>query len=222
MRKYAPLSSAILWAVAASIALEVIAQCLPPHYSPVSQPESDLAVGPFGWVESISLLMRGLVTLMFLRVVLGLAPAGRRPPLGAFVLGISALGKVVLALAPTDLTARPETMHGVVHAIAALTAFLFGTAGQVLLARNAEVPWRRWLVGVSWVSVAACVVVVGTLPIYAQIHVWGLLERTLTVLFLGWIVLGTLNLRRRRVGHADTGAALDGGARAEMPTSAGQ
>ena len=29
--------------------LNVIAQLLPPHYSPITQAISDLAVGPYGW-----------------------------------------------------------------------------------------------------------------------------------------------------------------------------
>ena len=51
-----------------AVLIEVIVQGLPPHYSPVSQPESDLAVGPYGFLEAISFFMRGALTLVFIAV----------------------------------------------------------------------------------------------------------------------------------------------------------
>lgn len=44
------------------VALDVVAQLLPPHYGPVRQAESDLGVGPFGWVMSVNFIVRGLLT----------------------------------------------------------------------------------------------------------------------------------------------------------------
>ena len=41
------------------IVLDAIAQALPPHYSPISQAESLLAVGPYGYIMTINFLNRG-------------------------------------------------------------------------------------------------------------------------------------------------------------------
>lgn len=51
----------ILYAV-----LDVIAQSLPPHYSPISQAESDLAVGRFGFIMTLNFLNRGVLSYIYL------------------------------------------------------------------------------------------------------------------------------------------------------------
>ena len=44
----------------------MVAQLLPPHYSPISQAESDLAVGKFGFIMTINFLNRGVLSLLFI------------------------------------------------------------------------------------------------------------------------------------------------------------
>ena len=44
--------------IALYLVLDVVAQMLPPHYSPVRQAESDLAVGPYGYVMTINFVVR--------------------------------------------------------------------------------------------------------------------------------------------------------------------
>ena len=36
------------------VVLDVVAQVLPPHYSPISQAESLLAVGPYGYIMTVN------------------------------------------------------------------------------------------------------------------------------------------------------------------------
>jgi len=67
-------------------------------------------------------------------------------------LAVSGTGRFVLGLVPTDLTALPETVHGTVHVVVALTSCLLGASGQLLLARRAEVASRRLLI--AWVALA--------------------------------------------------------------------
>jgi hypothetical membrane protein len=43
------------------IVLDVVMQMLPPHYS-LRQAESDLAVGPYGWIMNINFVIRGLLS----------------------------------------------------------------------------------------------------------------------------------------------------------------
>ena len=47
------------------VILDVIAQVLPPHYSPISQAESLLAVGPYGYIMTVNFLIRGVFSLLF-------------------------------------------------------------------------------------------------------------------------------------------------------------
>ncbi len=45
------------------VVLDSVAQWLPPHYSPIGQAESDLAVGPYGFIMRINFLLRAGVSL---------------------------------------------------------------------------------------------------------------------------------------------------------------
>jgi hypothetical membrane protein len=59
------------------VALDIIAQALPPHYSPISQAESDLAVRPYGYVMSINFIVRGLLSLTAVLALRGIDPRNR-------------------------------------------------------------------------------------------------------------------------------------------------
>lgn len=45
------------------VVIDVIAQLLPPHYNAIIQAESDLAVGPYGFLMTINFVIRGLLSL---------------------------------------------------------------------------------------------------------------------------------------------------------------
>ena len=57
-----------------SVLLEVSVQLLPPHYNPLSQPESDLAVGPYGFLMALNFVVRGIVYLTFLVAFINAVP----------------------------------------------------------------------------------------------------------------------------------------------------
>jgi hypothetical protein len=207
LRRPRALLGVVLGGVALSIVAEIVAQCLPPHYSPVSQTESALAVGPYGFLEACNLFVRGLVTVAFLGAFVQIVPAPLRSRRGVVLLGVSAAAKIVLAFAPTDLTPRPETVHGIIHAVAAVASFLSGAIGQLLLAirvaRGRDLgTWGVLFVAIAWISVALAVVDIATLPIASRIGVWGLLERALSALLLGGLVLESLELWPHAPAHA--------------------
>jgi hypothetical protein len=51
------------------VVLDAIVQVLPPHYSPISQAESLLAVGPYGYIMTVNFLNRGVFSLLFVYVL---------------------------------------------------------------------------------------------------------------------------------------------------------
>jgi len=63
-------SSRLFWIVLVGIilyaVLDVVAQILPPHYNPISQAESDLAVGKFGLIMTINFVNSGVLSLVFI------------------------------------------------------------------------------------------------------------------------------------------------------------
>ncbi len=83
--------------------VDVVLQQLPPHYSPVRDAESNLAVGPFGWVMRLNFLGRAATTLCVVRAVCHTGPASRRRSCGAVLLGIGGACSGVLAFFNTDI-----------------------------------------------------------------------------------------------------------------------
>lgn len=182
-----------------SILLEVTAQLLPPYYNAISQPESDLAVGPYGFLMDINFALRGVLYLIFIVTFMNIVPKAGRSRSGLILLGVSAIGKLIIAFAATDLTSPPQTIHGIIHTIAALVSFFCGTLGILLISRSLHhvphvLPSQRFLVGLASVTLIWSVIVIGTVVVSSQIGVWGLLERILTGLFFLWMLMATLGL----------------------------
>lgn len=124
--------AATIAGIALYVVLDAIAQSLPPHYSPISQAESDLAVGPYGYVMAVNFVNRGVLSLLF---VYGLAKSLPRKAgfgRGLALLGIWGAGALVLAVEPTDV-GGPATVHGVIHLIVATLAFLAAALGTLSL-----------------------------------------------------------------------------------------
>jgi len=128
-RRYAvALTGVMLYAI-----LDAVAQLLPPHYSPISQAESDLAVGPFGYIMTVNFLNRGFLSLEFLFAFMGtvrlVGGAGSRYRNGFILLAVWSVGALLLAFFPTDVPATPVSWHGLIHLLVALLAFLGGAFG---------------------------------------------------------------------------------------------
>jgi hypothetical protein len=182
-----------------SILLEVIVQLLPPHYNPLSQSESDLALGPYGLLMDLNFMLRGVLYLIFVVAFISIIPKEGQSRGGLILLGISAIEKLIIAFAATDLSERPQTIHGTVHAIAALTSFFCGALGILLISRFLRrIPAMRsslrFLLPLASVTLVWSVVVILTVFVSTRIGVWGLLERILTVLFSLWIFIASLRL----------------------------
>lgn len=193
------LFGAVIVGIVLVVLLEVHVQLLPPHYSPLSQSESDLAVGPYGFLMALGFAVGGMLLLLFIAGFVRAVPKEAQSRSGLILLGIAALCKLIIALAATDLTARPHTIHGTIHALAAVVSFFCGALGILLLARalrhDAHVrPSPRFLLGLASVTLVWTVIVIGTLVVSSQIGVWGLLERIATGLHLVWVLLVSLGL----------------------------
>lgn len=149
----------VIVGIALAVLLEVIVQALPPHYSPLSQSESDLAVGPYGFLMALNFVIRGVLLLIFVAAYVRAVPKEGQSRSGLILLGVSALGKLIIAFVATDLTARPHTIHGAIHALVALASFFCGALGVLLLARALRHvphvrPSSRFLVGLASVTLA--------------------------------------------------------------------
>jgi hypothetical membrane protein len=189
----------LFWIVIAGLVLYVLldalAQLLPPHYSPIRDAESDLAVGPYGYIMAVNFLNRGLLSLIFLYALLRAArlaggfstpDSERRFWRGSVVFGVWAVGAILLAIFPTDVPATPISWHGAIHLLVAAMAFIGGALGALMLSSqfgNSEL-LRGAKKASTWIAILSVVLLVvglGTLPT----RIGGLTER----LFLGSVLL---------------------------------
>jgi hypothetical membrane protein len=178
------------------VVLDAVAQSLPPHYSPISQAESDLAVGPFGYLMTLNFINRGVFSLCFIFAVMLAAntfdtgsPRLRR---GAWLFTLWSVGALLLAAFPTDVPATPVSWHGAIHLVVAVIAFLGGAFGALYMslgmAGNKTVGRARGVaVPLAYLAVLLCLVELfsGSVAPGFVLHYGGLVERA----FLGSVLL---------------------------------
>ena len=118
------------------VGLDVVAQVLPPHYSPLHQAESDLAVGPYGLIMQFNFLVRGGLSLALVLALRDLLPAGRSR-IGVVLLGVWSGCSALLAFFNTDILDDPAlvphlhlTWHGELHLVLATAGFIAAALGR--------------------------------------------------------------------------------------------
>jgi len=191
------------------VLLDALAQALPPHYSVIKDAESDLAVGPYGYVMAVNFVNRAVFSLVFLYALSTTAKAGgglttpgteRRFKAGLYVLGVWGVGSLLLAFFPTDVPATPISWHGAVHLVVAAVAFLGGAAGAVLLSSSfGNSPVLQFAKRTSFPISVLCLILllIGFGTISGPIG--GLTERLFLGSVLLWEAVVSLNLARTNV-----------------------
>jgi hypothetical membrane protein len=204
-------------------ALDVVAQLLPPHYSAISQAESDLAVGPYGYIMTVNFVIRGLLSLLFLyalaRTISSQGGTWRDHRAGFGLLGVWGVGALLLAIFPTDVPPARVTGHGEIHLLVALVAFVGGGVGAYLLARGFDRspllrPARGWAGILGGISVLLLAVDLAASVSHRLSGVSGLTERLFLGSVLLWLLLVSLYLlrtipRRATSGPADAGPSTN-------------
>ena len=194
--------------IAAYVAIVVIAQLLPPHYSVVRSAESDLAVGRYGWLMTSAFVVRGALSLALVAAVALATRGATRSRLGLWLIGLWGAGALLLAVFPTDLPGATRTAHGGIHALVAFAAFFAVGLGELLVSRRIAAldGWHQFAKRVrrlALAALAACVAAVAALGLSATGSgglggVAGLLERVFLGLVLLWMLLVAVRLRSDR------------------------
>lgn len=181
------------------VIIDVIAQLLPPHYNAITKAESDLAVGPYGFLMAINFVIRGLLSLALLIALTRTTTKEGRSQFGLILLGIWAVGALLLALFPTDLAGQKPTLHGLIHLLVAFIAFVCVAIGELLLSLRfaADERWqavRNPAVTIAFLTlIALCLLFFAT---FAGLNgIGGLLERLFLGLALLWMLVVALHLR---------------------------
>lgn len=178
--------------IAVYIVLDVVAQLLPPHYSPIRQAESDLAVGPYGYIMTINFVVRGLLSSAFLYGLWHGSGLRTRTRAGFVLVGVWAVGAFVLAAFPTDVPATPVSGHGFVHLVTAIVAFLAAAVGEILLSTHfaQDRTLARIRSPALGIAVLALLFALFDFASGAVVpHLGGLIERIFLGLVLLWILV---------------------------------
>lgn len=182
------------------VLIDVVLQFLPPHFSVLTDAESDLAVGPFGWAMNLNFLARAAMSGCVVVAVALLAPASPVRRVGSVFLALAGLFSAALVLFPTDVNLpgeygmTPRTTVGFVHVLLATSGFL-----AVLVAMALLTSWIRCppiVTGFFVVALVGLVLLGVSLALVPQAV--GLTERLCLVGILGWAFTLCLELRQLR------------------------
>jgi len=197
--------AATIAGIALYVVLDAIAQSLPPHYSPISQAESDLAVGPYGYVMAVNFVNRGIFSLLFLYGLTKALPSRAGTGTGLGLFGIWAVGALVLAVSPTDVSG-PATVHGVLHLVVATLAFLGAALGALSLSQTFRRDPSLEALGRYALPLAVLALVFffalygGTVVFpHAAAKVGGLVERVFIGLVLAWMLVVSASMFKRSI-----------------------
>ncbi len=194
-------------AVLLYVALDLVAQLLPPHYSPISQAESDLAVGRYGYVMTLNFVNRGAFSLVFLYAFMRPANLAdgtrRRYRNGAALIGFWGVGAFLLAVFPTDVPSTPVSGHGAIHLLVAILAFFAVSIGELWISAGmgddpALMKARSFALPIAVLGFIALLLMLAlpfAAPHFAS-NVAGLTERIFLGISVLWIFLMSLHLGR--------------------------
>ncbi|MFJ6417718.1 DUF998 domain-containing protein [Paeniglutamicibacter sp. NPDC091659] len=196
------LATAAMTGVAIYVLVDVVLQFLPPYYSVISDAESNLAVGPFGWIMNLNFIGRAITTLCAIAAINGVGPATGLRRTGALLMAAGGLCSAILAFFPTDVADAgilAATTVGIVHLFVAGLGFLAALAGILVLTRwirsspelaNAY-PAALTLTAIATVGLASLGLAAAIGP-----DLLGLAERVCLAGVLGWVLVVCATIRR--------------------------
>jgi len=155
---------------------------------------SELAIGRFGFVQTIAFLALGVGSLALAAGIRRATRGSWGSLVGSVLFGLFGVGVLVDALFPIDLGGmQPQTVVGTVHILAALVAFVCAVLGMFVLTRTFKRDarwasyWRSSLV-LALVALAAFF-----LPSEGE---WaGIFQRIFVGVIIAWMVLAAGGLR---------------------------
>ena len=198
------LATAATAGVAVYVLVDVTLQFMPPHYSVISDAESNLAVGQFGWIMNLNFLGRTVTTFCAVAAInrVGWPSSLRRT--GTVLMSVGGLSSAVLAFFPTDVSPGPATTVGTVHLVVAGSGFLAALAGILVLTRwirlNTELA-KAFPAALSLAAIAAFGLASLGLTTALKPNLLGLAERVCLAGVLGWamaVCTAIRGLDRRR------------------------
>ncbi|MFC0678525.1 DUF998 domain-containing protein [Lysobacter korlensis] len=182
-----------------------VLQLLPPHYDPIREAESNLAVGPFGWIMNLNFLGRTVTTAFALLAISRVGPATGLRRVGLISFGIGGASSAVLAFFATDVDvpsgtgSATSTPSGLVHLLVAAIGFAAALLGILILTawlRYQSELRQTYRVALAFAALAAGGALWLALSATVAPGLIGLAERICLTGVLGWTFFVCAGIRR--------------------------
>jgi hypothetical membrane protein len=110
--------------------------------------------------------------------------------------GVWSIGSFILAFFPTDLT-PPATIHGAIHDVIAITAFIGGSLGILILSirMRTDPTFKDITRYVLPLSIFSVISLVSTVILF---HVFGLIERIFLASILLWMLIISIYMLKKK------------------------
>jgi hypothetical protein len=197
MRRLSPFA---VFAVVGQLILVASAWLLPlvSEYRLVGDNISELAIGRYGFVQTLAFVISGLGVIGLASAIRRLTTGSRGSFVGSLLIGIYGLGALVVAIFPTDridseADVWSQSATGWIHTITAFVAYISAIVGMFVLtwtfARHPR--WRSIAVGSALLAGAA----LALLFVQAEGPWVGLMQRLLITAISAWLILVAIRVR---------------------------
>jgi hypothetical membrane protein len=167
-----------------------------PGYDPIRDTVSELALGPWGWVQEASFVVTGLLMIAFAVGLAWTLRSGRAYIWTPRLIAAYGIGLVLSGIFRTDpVPSAHHTGHGALHLAATVLVFGSLTAVCFVVARRLPERGWAWYCRVTGVAVPVLFVAMGAGPA----PVMGLLQRLCVV--VGWAWIGVISIRAFAAGR---------------------
>jgi hypothetical membrane protein len=180
-----------------------------PHYSVWQDAVSALSLGEGGWMQITNFIVCGALVFGFAIGLRRVLRTGRGSTWGRILLGIVGLAMIGAGIFVTDpglgypyeASTITLTVHGIVHSLISLVAFISLPAACFVLARRdvADPAARGW----AWYSVATGLLVVVLFVLTAVVTAvdgpGGLIQRIFLIVGWSWIAVQAIRLLSKKV-----------------------
>jgi uncharacterized membrane protein YozB (DUF420 family) len=184
---------------------------LRPDLNPLSQPTSEYAVGPYGFLMTSAFFSMSLGSFALVTGLYQGVSQSARSRIGLGLLGIWAVGVLIALIFPidpegapqTDPEGAPQTISGTIHGINGPLAFLSLTAGAILVSRRfrQDEKWRPFHRAALILSLVMLAVFIATfVNIATESGFAGLCQRIFLAAFVTWFFLTAVRLRSTATG----------------------
>lgn len=195
-----PLPQLAVLAVVGQLVLLASAWLLPAisEYHLVGDNISELAIGQYGFVQTLAFVISGLGILALAYGIHRLTAGIRGSLLGSVFIGIYGVGALVVAIFPSDridskADVWTQSTTGWIHSITAFVAYLSVITGMLVLTWTfaRDMHWRSLVVGSALLAGAA----LALLFVQSEGPWVGLMQRLMITAISGWLILVALRVR---------------------------